>query len=364
MSVTESAIEAKFISAYQADKPCFVVNNILTGSGYSGQTNKWYRQAGGSVTEPTFDSAGTATLADSTALPIRYTHDNRSALFSSPATGSANNTNYWGLYACKWNTITGASYSEYPQAFYADTVVIKASAWGEGTLGTSGGLPNSTIGITATISAATDFSSPYALMNNTVYADDPDTNPNPIKTGVSHTTSEVVPASGNNRYLINGNAYVRIEYEQKGGSDYWASDLKIGEVFIGERIQLSRNTNQPYATELAYMNDSTDFESSRGDVVRYVRAKGRRRFELDFTPTGDDTYGIDDLEQFRLLAKKTGQFTRPFMYLPKPYTEPNNAYFVYAEDASFNMEAVGPFERSVSLSLVEIPPFVDYQTGV
>jgi hypothetical protein len=112
------------------------------------------------------------------------------------------------------------------------------------------------------------------------------------------------------------------------------------------------------------MNNSTDFESSRGDIVRYVRSKGRRRFELTFTPTGDDTYGIDDLVQFRLLAKKTNQFTEPFMYIPKPFSEPQNAFFVYAEDASFDMEAVGPFERSVKLSLVEIPPFVAYQTGV
>lgn len=363
MTVTQEAIEAKFISAYEADKPCFVVRNILTGSGYSGQTNKWYRQAGGAVTEPTFDSAGTATIADDSVLPIDYTYDNRATIYSSPDDGSAENVDYWGLYACKWQTVLGLSYSVYPQSFYADTVVVKAQAWGKGDLGSSGGLPLSTIDITAIISANTDFSSPYALMSNTVYADDPDSLPHPIKTGSSHTTAEVIPHSGEYRYEINGNAYIRVEYEMKGGSDFWTSPLKVGEVFIGERIQMSRNPNQPYATELAYNDNSTTFESSGGDIVRYVRSKGQRRWELNFTPSGDDSYEIDDIEQIKLLVKKTNQFTEPFMFIPKPYSEPNNAYFVYAEDASFQMEAVGPFERSVTLTLVEIPPFVAYETG-
>jgi hypothetical protein len=148
-----------------------------------------------------------------------------------------------------------------------------------------------------------------------------------------------------------------------GGSADWTSALKVGEVFIGERIQLSRNPNQPYMTELSYTDNTTNFESMNGDIVRYVRSKGQRRFELNFTPTGDDSYGIDDLEQIKLLVKKTEQFTKPFMFVPKPYTEPNNCYFVYAEDAAFNLEAVGPFERSVTLSLVEIPPFVAYEVG-
>ena len=192
--------------------------------------------------------------------------------------------------------------------------------------------PVGTIGVELEISAATNFASPYSIMNNTVYADESGSNPHPSRTGESRTIVEIVPAAGANRYQINGDFYARLHLYCKGGTDFWTTVPRIGEVFVGERIQMSRNTNQPYATELSYMSNSIDFESSRGDVVRYVRSKGRRRFELEFTPTGSDSYGIDDVEQVKLLAKKTNQFTEPFFYIPKPYTEPQKAYFVYRSE--------------------------------
>ena len=367
MTVTAEAIETKFINAYQADKPCFIVNNVLVGSGLSGQTNKWYRAATGSTVAyadmPTFAAVNDGILADLSALPISYTHDYRSSLYSSPADAGANNNYYWGLYATRWNTLVGASYSLYPQSYYVDAIAIKASAWGKGDAATY--LTN-TVEIDVYMNTATDFApgTTTQIFNGTVYADDPTSDPNPLKSGTSHTTVNVVPSSGNYRYKIEGDTYFRADFAMKGGgSAYWTSALKVGEVFIGERIQLSRNPNQPYMTELSYTDNTTNFESMNGDIVRYVRSKGQRRFELNFTPTGDDSYGIDDLEQIKLLVKKTEQFTKPFMFVPKPYTEPNNCYFVYAEDAAFNLEAVGPFERSVTLSLVEIPPFVAYEVG-
>lgn len=368
MTITEETIETKFVNAYEADKPCFVVKNLLTGGGFSGVSNKWYREdrtSAGSYTDPTFASAGTATLADLSTLPIRYTYDNRAALYSSPDDGSGGMDNFWALYAARWYSLAGSSVAEHTQDFYADTVVVKASAMGKTNAGMSGGLPLGQIDVDLVISAATDFATTYSLMNKAVYSDESGSNPHPSRTGESRTITQVIPDEAtNHRYKINGDAYFRLHIHCKSGSDFWTTVPRIGEVFVGERIQMSRNPNQPYATELSYMNNSIDFESGRGDIVRYVRSKGRRRFELEFTPTGDDSYGIDDLEQIKLLVKKTNQFTEPFIYIPKPYTEPNNAYFVYAEDASFDMEAVGPFERSVRLSLVEMPPFVGYELGI
>ena len=367
MTITVTAIDSKFTNAYQADKPCFVVKNLLTGGGYSGQTNKWLREdrtGGGSTTDPTFASNGTATQADLSSLPIRYTYDNRAALYSSPDDGVGGMDNFWALYAARWHSlVTGEHSTERAQEWFVDTVIIKAQAMGKTNLGMGAIRPNNLIGVTLEISADTSFSTAYSIMNNTVYADESGSNPNPSRTGESRTIVEVIPHAGSNRYQVNGDFYARLRFFCKGqgvSGDFWTTVPRIGEVFVGERIQKSRNTNQPYATELSYMSNAIDFESSRGDIVRYVRSKGRRRFELEFTPTGSDSYGIDDVEQVKLLAKKTNQFTEPFFYIPKPYTEPQKAYFVYAETADFNLEAVGPFERSVRLSLVEIPPFTDY----
>ena len=381
MTITEETIETKFVNAYEADKPCFVVKNLLTGGGFSGVSNKWFREDRSPTSpptthvDPTFVSDGTATQADLSTLPIRYTYDNRAALYSSPDDGVGGMDNFFALYGSRWYTLAGSSYAEHKQDFYADAVVIKANAMGKTDLGMSGGLPAGTLGVQLFMSEASNFSasrnndpsnlSPYGLMNATVYADESGSNPHPSRTGESRTIAQVIPDEAtNHRYKINGDAFFRLRLFCKGGTDHFTTVPRIGEVFVGERIQMSRNPNQPYATELSYMNNSIDFESGRGDIVRYVRSKGRRRFELEFTPTGDDSYGIDDLEQIKLLVKKTNQFTEPFVYIPKPYTEPNNAYFVYAEDASFDMEAVGPFERSVRLSLVEIPPFVGYELGI
>lgn len=365
MTITQEAIETKFTNAFNADKPCFIVKNILTGNGYSGQTNKWYRQAGGALTPPDFTSAGSATLADNSVLPIRYTYDNRSSVFSSPDSTQANgDTEFWALYAAKWETLTGASYSEYTQDWYADAVVIKAYGYGQGSGGMSGSLPANTIDLEIELSATNNFASTWEILDDAVYGDDTDSNRHPSKTGVSRTNSELIPATGNYRYKINGDAFFRLFFQMKGGvSPTFETPPKIGEVFVGERIQMSRNQNQPYLTELSFSDGSTNFESNNGDVVRYVRHKGQRRFELTFSPSGDDSYGIDDVEQIKLLARKTNQFTEPFMYVPKPSSEPNNAYFVMTEDAAFNLEAVGPFERSVTLTLVELPPYVAYEVG-
>mgnify|MGYP003137057261 CR=1 FL=1 len=366
MTITQEAIDTKFTNAFNADKPCFIVKNILTGNGYSGQQNKWYRQAGGAITPPDFTSAGSATLADNSVLPIRYTYDNRSSVFSSPDSTQANgDTEFWALYAAKWETLIGASYSEYTQDWYADAVVIKAHGYGQGSEGMSGGLPANTIDLQMELSATNNFASTWDILNDAVYGDDTDSNRHPSKTGVSRTNSELIPATGNYRYKINGDAFFRLFFQMKVGvTPTFVTAPKIGEVFVGERIQMSRNQNQPYMTELSYADGTTNFESNNGDIVRYVRHKGQRRFELTFSPTGDDSYGIDDVEQIKLLAKKTNQFTEPFMYVPKPSSEPNNAYFVMTESADFNLEAVGPFERSVTLTLVELPPYVAYEVGL
>jgi hypothetical protein len=361
MTITSEAIEQKFINAYQADKPCFVVNNILTGAGFSGVANKWMRDTTHSPTAPTWASTGSATEANDSTLPISLSLDNRASVFTSPADGSANNVYYWGLYAARWQTIAAASYSEYKQDWFIDSVVLKMQRTGSG----AQGYLNDQVEIDVIASESTSFSPSYSLLDTlTADAVDDTSNPHPSRT-TTRTFVSVIPAAGNFRFKLNGDGYFRLQLymndKTSSGTNYFDSRPRVGELFIGERIQMSRAQNQPYSTELAYTDGSTTFESNTGDKVRYVRYKGQRRFELTFSPSGSDSYGIDDVEQIRLLAKKTKQFTEPFMYIPKPYSEPRNAYFVIAEDASFQMESVGPFERSVTLRLVEIPPFVDYE---
>ena len=364
MSITSEAIEQKFIDAYEADKPCFIVNNILTGAGFSGVANKWMRDTTHSPTAPTWASTGSATEANDSTLPIAYSLDNRASIYTSPADGSANNVYYWGLYAARWRQIGGAAYSEYRQSWYIDSVVLKMQRTGSG----SAGYGQDKVEIDVIASDSTSFSPSYSLMDTlTLDAVDDSSNPHPSRT-TTRTFVSVIPNAGNYRYLLDGDAYFRLQLymndKANSGTNYFDSRPRVGELFIGERIQMSRAQNQPYSTELAYTDGSTTFESNTGDKVRYVRHRGQRRFELTFSPSGSDSYGIDDVEQIHLLAKKTKQFTEPFMYIPKPYTEPRNAYFVMAESADFQMEAVGPFERSVRLSLVEIPPFVDYEVHI
>ena len=366
MTITRSAIETKFLTALDADKPCFIVRNILQGYQYSVETNGWFRyDGGGTPTPPTFDDDEDGDPADLASLPIKYTYDGRATLYSSPDSNGDNNNYYWALYNTRWNGLIGASYSSYVQEYYVDAAVIKGHAWG--TSGTLSGYPNAELQLRITMDSTTDFgTAPQVILDETAYMDDPTSNPNPLQSGVSHTVAELKPAEGDYRYLLDGDTYFRLRAWAKGGSDYFDKDKppKIGEVFVGERIQMSRQPNQPYLTEIGYDSDVVDFNSDGGDKVRYVRAKGRRVFDLSFTPTGDDSYGIDDVAQIKTLLQKTNQFTQPFMYVPKPYSEPNNAYFVYAEDVAFNMESVGPFERSVSLRLIEIPPFVSYEVGI
>lgn len=136
----------------------------------------------------------------------------------------------------------------------------------------------------------------------------------------------------------------------------------IGQVVFGTRYQMSQRSNVPYDDQEFHSN-VVDFVSQGGHLSRYVRHSGRRDFNLAWTPTGADAYGLDDLTTLRSWFAAIEYGSKPFLFIDQPEAEKHatgitkQAHYVTASP-DLALPAKGPSERSGAFSFSEIAPFV------
>ena len=138
----------------------------------------------------------------------------------------------------------------------------------------------------------------------------------------------------------------------------------IGQVIFGKRYQMSQRSNVPYDDE-HYQSEVADFISQSGNISRYKRNSGGRVFDLSFSPTGVDGFGLDDLSTLRDWFKNCDYGSKPFLFLDKPYSEretaldgvTRNGHYVIS-DPALNLTASGPSLREGAFSFRELAPFV------
>jgi hypothetical protein len=89
-----------------------------------------------------------------------------------------------------------------------------------------------------------------------------------------------------------------------------------------------------------------------------------------WNPSGDpdlgtkDLYNLDDLATLDELWKDISYGAEPFFFVPKPYSEPTQAYFTYAEEPEFLSSILGGLtEREVLFTLNELSPYVSSEFG-
>lgn len=126
---------------------------------------------------------------------------------------------------------------------------------------------------------------------------------------------------------------------------------QIGEVILGSRRQLKHQPEIPW-DEKHRRTTADRTTTDTGITTTYVRARGQRLMDATLSPA-ESTY-IDDL---RSLYESDMDFGRyPFLWIDKPATSPQAAYWMQLDDLGWQMRLVGPTERQVRINAYEQGP--------
>ena len=154
------------------------------------------------------------------------------------------------------------------------------------------------------------------------------------------------PSGTAQRY--SGVRYVRIKITATSGT---ARQAKIGEVWLGTRYQLQRNPDVPWNNKDEF-SQVTEFKALSGLTRRYVHYRGQalRNFRAPIADSAEVTV----IESW---FNGINEGTNPFLYIEKPSSgaEP---YLMILNTPALNFQLVGPFERILSFSMTEQPPYL------
>ena len=137
---------------------------------------------------------------------------------------------------------------------------------------------------------------------------------------------------------------------------------EVGEVLFSTRRQLSSRPNAPF-DDLHTRSEVNDFKPRSGVRVRYVRNTGQQVANLEFEPTGDDAYGLDDTITLKSWFKTDCDHgTLPGFWIPAPVTAVDDAYFMEMVEPDFDAPVRVVNRRRVPIEFEEIAPFVVKET--
>ena len=125
----------------------------------------------------------------------------------------------------------------------------------------------------------------------------------------------------------------------------------VGEIFLGTRYQLQRNPDLTWNNKNE-VSGVTDFQSRSGLTKRYVFYRGQavRNVTMGMGASAEITV-IDNW------FNDINEGTRPFLWIDTP-SSGAEARLMLLDDAGLNFPLVGPFERQLTFSMAEQPPFL------
>lgn len=169
--------------------------------------------------------------------------------------------------------------------------------------------------------------------------------------------------NGHHRYcsidrdtLYTGVEYARLRFERVGAG----AGPNVGEVCIGRSLQLSRKFNIPYDDE-PIESKAREFEAKNRGITRYVDARGFRDLLAQWTPTGSDNYGLDDVSTIRQIFSHAKHGTEPIVYVENPSSAPDVGLFGFGSLES-RLDLQGPYKRNAPWMMQELPPFQARET--
>lgn len=172
-------------------------------------------------------------------------------------------------------------------------------------------------------------------------------------TGVTGTRRRCAIASST---LYTGADHARLRFVNTTGQNVPA----VGEVFVAASRQLSRKFDIPY-DDAPLASEVREFVARNRAVTRYVDARGFRDLDARATPTGSDTFGLDDVATFRGIFTDCDHGTRPIVFIENPQSAPNASLFGFGGPEN-KMPLQGPFKRMADFVFGEQPPFLGRET--
>jgi hypothetical protein len=149
--------------------------------------------------------------------------------------------------------------------------------------------------------------------------------------------------------------YLRLRLRKTSGT-FGANLPTFGELWCGRRRQLWYFPDVPidFRSESA---DVVDFESKSGNRTRYVRSRGRRRFNLVLR-SGGVAEQVNQEQTLRDWFSDCYEGSRPSVFVIDTDDSARTPHVVFPDPPELFVNALGPNERECSLSLVECAPFV------
>ena len=125
----------------------------------------------------------------------------------------------------------------------------------------------------------------------------------------------------------------------------------VGEIFLGTRHQLQRNPDLTWNNKNE-VSSVTDFSSNTGLTKRYVLYRGQaiRSVTMGMGASAEITV-VDNW------FNAINEGTRPFLWIDTP-SSGAEARLMLLDEAGLDFPLVGPYERQLSFSIAEQPPFL------
>jgi hypothetical protein len=156
---------------------------------------------------------------------------------------------------------------------------------------------------------------------------------------------------------FSGALYARLRIATASGSDFPASAYPaIGEIILGERIQLAHKGLQQGYDDKRLETDANDFHGATGVDIRYVRSRGRKTFDHTWH-SADAT----ELQKFDDLYYYSNQSSKRITWIENPGTQPTRAFYgLMSKDSAQPLQ--GPYDRFVPISFRESSPYRELET--
>ena len=140
---------------------------------------------------------------------------------------------------------------------------------------------------------------------------------------------------------------------------------KIGEVVVGQRIQLPRKAIRPWEPD-AIQQGASELVVDSGQTYRFFRGRGRNVKDMTFQvrPLADQVYTtINFSDQIELIRDRTQGYSRPLLWVENPNSAPNDARYMVTTNPRWEAAYEEAALRNFNLKLRELAPFYRNQVN-
>ena len=188
----------------------------------------------------------------------------------------------------------------------------------------------------------------------------------------THTIDTWSPSNNIRGIRLLGNSYaigtgsfglrVRIQTSAATGTNPFGTTVpEIGEVIIGERIQLSRKGDKPLMTH-SEGSSVLELETDSGRTFTFLKREGGENLTHLWHPSDSDPYSLNDRTSFNTMWRGCRRGSRAFLYVPSPTNDTNRGLWCKVPPG-FRKDRLlqGVTMEETSMEMIEQTPIYDVE---